>query len=417
MSRESEVICSAYGVASSFFETQGLFLDLGGGSIQLSQITCKDGELRLSETPALLPYGAATLTKRLERMSAAALSAEIKVRLKTAVSEIGIEDQLKQAAKAAGGFKMYVSGGGFRGLGHFFLSQNCEQYPLPIITGFSCTGSDIRAVVQDLQGPVKQKIFRVSDRRAQQLPAVLLLVNAALDVFPEIRKVMFSQSSIREGLLFKDLPKDIRVQDPLLIATHQFEPACAAQYLDILRKAVPSCAPPVIRNRLLPALVNTAFVHSSYPRELQAVSALHIASTGVLAYATGVSHEVRALLGLALCQRWGGELFDKKERDAIVDVVSPRVLAWWALYCGHLMYVIGGVYPGGIVREDNLSISASEEPPGSVRLKLAVSANHPQTAALQVKARINNLEKKLRKLTKEFGPLDSCKVHAEVIWV
>lgn len=427
LSKAEEARSGAYGVASSFFEIQGLFMDLGGGSTQLSWISCKDGEFKMSNTPVSLPYGSAALTKRLQRSSRSELFEEIKVRLAAAVETIEIPDELQEAADSSGGFKLYVSGGGFRGLGHLLLAarnDDNEPYPLPIINGFSCNYQAITKLVEE-EGEVvdksaKKKIFRVSERRSQQLPAVTLLVSAALQAFPPIRKVLFSQGGVREGVLFHDLPKEIRVQDPLYIATAPYAPTCAAQYVEILRNALPSYTPSVIFRRIVPCAVNVAFVHSSYPRELQPISALNIASTGIVAGTDGLSHEVRALIGLALCQRWGGELPAKSPRDNLISIVSPRKLAWWALYVGHLMHVVGGVFPGGTVRGNNLKIQIKEEKENSFRLRITASATEPQTGAPMVKARVNNLEKKLKKLTKEFREFgNSCayKVHVDVEWI
>ena len=433
LTKSEEARSGAYGVASSFFEVQGLFMDLGGGSTQLSWITCKDGEFKMSDSPVSLPYGAATLTRRLQKSgSRAELAEEIKVRLASAIETINIPEELKADAETSGGFKLYVSGGGFRGLGHLLLARDVngkDKYPLQIINGFSCNSTDIKDLFEE-QAKVaaeqtetgkKQKIFRVSERRATQLPAVTLLVSSALEVFPNIRKLLFSQGGVREGVLFHDLPKEIRVQDPLYIATKPYSPYYADKYISLLRQAVPDIAPSVILRRIIPAVVNVAFVHSSYPRELQPISALNIATIGPVSGADGLSHEVRALIGLALCQRWGGELpEDGKSRSTLISVVSPRKLAWWALYVGHLLHVIGGVFPGGAAKDDQkllkLEIVKIGKNNNSFRLGIKANLSDPRISSPMVKARINNLEKKLKKLSKEFGS-ESYKVHVDIEWV
>lgn len=433
LTKSEEARSGAYGVASSFFEVQGLFMDLGGGSTQLSWITCKDGEFKMSDSPVSLPYGAATLTRRLQKSgSRAELAEEIKVRLASAIETINIPEELKADAETSGGFKLYVSGGGFRGLGHLLLARDVngkDKYPLQIINGFSCNSTDIKDLFEE-QAKVaaeqtetgkKQKIFRVSERRATQLPAVTLLVSSALEVFPNIRKLLFSQGGVREGVLFHDLPKEIRVQDPLYIATKPYSPYYADKYISLLRQAVPDIAPSVILRRVIPAVVNVAFVHSSYPRELQPISALNIATIGPVSGADGLSHEVRALIGLALCQRWGGELpEDGKSRSTLISVVSPRKLAWWALYVGHLLHVIGGVFPGGAAKDDQkllkLEIVKIGKNNNSFRLGIKANLSDPRISSPMVKARINNLEKKLKKLSKEFGS-ESYKVHVDIEWV
>lgn len=187
----------------------------------------------------------------------------------------------------------------------------------------------------------------------------MLLVRAILDTLMPIRKVLFSQGGVREGVIFHSLPAEIRMQDPLMVATQAFRPKSYDSYYELLARSLPSYfdpkniskVPDVIRTRLLWPVVNSAFVHSSYPKELQAFVAMKIALTGIISDAHGLSHEVRALLGLALSQRWGGETPDKSLRHQLLSLLSNRQLGWWALYVGHVMHVIGGVYPGGTVRD------------------------------------------------------------------
>ena len=162
------------------------------------------------------------------------------MRLASAIETINIPEELKADAETSGGFKLYVSGGGFRGLGHLLLARDVngkDKYPLQIINGFSCNSTDIKDLFEEQAKVVRadrnwsqQKIFRVSEQ-ATQLPAVTLLVSSALEVFPNIRKLLFSQGGVREGVLFHDLPKEIRVQDPLYIATKPYSPYYADKYI------------------------------------------------------------------------------------------------------------------------------------------------------------------------------------------
>ncbi|ANB14972.1 Rtg2p [Sugiyamaella lignohabitans] len=426
LSKQEEGRTGAYGVASSFFEIHGLFMDIGGGSVQLSWISCKEGKFLMSDTPVSLPYGAAALTRRLQREPRESVRQEIAKNIASAVEHIAIPSHLTEAAKKTGGFKLYVCGGGFRGLGHLLLStHHVQPYPLPIINGFSCTGIDIAKLVSldsndttvATTSSGANKVFRVSERRANQLPAVALLVSQALEVLPAIRKVLFSQGGVREGALFHDLPSSIRSQDPLLVATSPYAPGLCHRYVEILQGGFTSTTPYVIRNRIAKALVNVSFIHSSYPKELQPNAGLNICITGVVSGTHGLSHEVRALLGLALCQRWGGELPDRRLKDALLSILSARKLAWWAIYTGHLMHVIGGVYPGGNVRDRIMSLRTENVTDKGFTLILNVVADDVRANAIMVRGRINGLEKKLKKLSKDLGSANSHKVNVIVNWV
>lgn len=427
LSKGEEGRTGAYGVASSFYEVQGLFMDLGGASTQISWMECKDGVFRMSDAPVNLPYGSAALTRRLHREPREDLEAEMSQRLAAAIEVIRIPESMQKAAEERGGYKIYVSGGGFRGLGHLVLSHRKDfVYPLPIINGFSTSSSSIIQLIDsnlldESSIKLSKKLFRISERRASQLPAVAMLVKCVLQVFPPIRKVMFSQGGVREGALFHDLPASIRSQDPLFISTIPYAPGLASRYVDVLISTLPLNAPKVIRDRIVPALVNVAFVHSSYPKELQPSAGLAIASTGLISGCHGLSHEVRALLGLALCQRWGGELTDKTLRDSLISILTPASLGWWAIYCGNLMHVIGGVYPGGNVGGGLITfkvdpVDSSDNHQVRFNLLVQVNKSSPRTTAVSVRSRIKNLERKLKRLTKDFGS-SGIKVDVLVEWI
>lgn len=425
LSKEDEARTGVYGVTSSFHQVEGLFLDLGGGSMQLSWISCVGGKFRMSNSPVSLPYGAAALTRRLGKESRESVKAEMVERLSKALSVIEVPEEMSKSAHERGGFKIYVSGGGFRGLGHLLLANKehgGEVYPLQIINGFSSSGSALRELIESefltsaKREKAAKKVFRISERRAAQLPAVALLVSAVLETFPTVRKVLFSQGGVREGVLFHRLPEQVRAMDPLQVATHPYAPVLAHKYAQALLTTVPDIAPHVIRTRIVQALTNVAFVHSSYPKELQPSAGLAIASTGIISGAHGLSHEVRALLGLALCHRWGGELPDTGSKEAMIGVLSTRRLAWWACYCGQLMHVVGGIYPGGTVRGNPVEFSVQNVTNDSFDLVISANKSNVQANAPAVRARINNLEKKLKKLNKEFDG-QGLKVKVDVRWV
>ena len=58
------------------------------------------------------------------------------------------------------------------------------------------------------------KIFRVSDRRRAQVPAVAFLVSVIADSITDgIREAHFCQGGVREGVLFQELAQEV---DPLV---------------------------------------------------------------------------------------------------------------------------------------------------------------------------------------------------------
>lgn len=377
LSREEEEKIDVYGVVSSFYFVNGLYLDLGGGTVNLSWLQTVDGEIKRSSTSVALPYWASALTRRSNTEDRRALFLEIKEAFRKAVDEIQIPNDMIQEAKRTGGFTLMARGGGLRGMGHLLISQNPDYPVQTIINGYSCSYDEFDALTDYLflkkRLPSNNKIFKVSEKRRSQLPAVALLMSAVFDVLPRITTIYFSEGGVREGTLYSILPREIRAQDPLLISTRPYAPLLADKYLQLLQTALPEHQiPEIVYQRVAPALCNLAFIHASYPKELQPTAALHVATRGIIAGCHGLSHRIRALIGIALCNRWGGNIPEPEEKymKALEDVVlndhnkiEARRAVWWTKYVGTIMYVICGVHPGGNIRDNVFNFAVLKKRP------------------------------------------------------
>lgn len=445
LKREDEGRIGAYGVISSFNMVSGLYMDLGGGSTQISWIKCINGEISQSPRPVSLPYGAGALSRRMKLEDKRALFLEIKKAYKSAIETIEIPEEMLEEAKRKGGFDLYTCGGGLRGMGHLLLSHSKDYTIQTIINGFSCSYEEFSAMCDYLflkskkPGSKDRKIFKVSERRASQLPAVGLLMSAAFDSLPPVKTVHFSEGGVREGTLYSILPREIRAQDPLIISTRPYAPLLAEKYLQLLKAAIPeSEVPDITFRRIAPALCNLAFVHASYPKELQPTAALHVATTGIISGCHGLSHRARALVGIALCNRWGGDIPEVEETymrslEEIVlrdgDKLERKRIIWWTKYIGTIMYVICGVHPGGNIRDGVFNFCILEKDEASNQIAnltideaLSVQPNEVNQAganrgkrefevvvkiskddlktSASVRSRIITLQKKIRKLSR-----------------
>ncbi|EEP76211.1 conserved hypothetical protein [Uncinocarpus reesii 1704] len=136
LSKEAEGELGAWGVASSLASVEGLVMDLGGGSAQLTWMIAKDGKVRTSDKGSIsFPYGAAAITKRLEESKLAKnlateeISKEMIAKFKAAFGELDIPEELLERARQRDGLDLFLSGGGFRGWGYLLLSRS---KPFPI---------------------------------------------------------------------------------------------------------------------------------------------------------------------------------------------------------------------------------------------------------------------------------------------
>ncbi|PKY03109.1 MFS general substrate transporter [Aspergillus campestris IBT 28561] len=333
---------------------------------------------------------------------------EMRCAFREAYVQLGLsESSVMEIARSRGSFDLYLCGGGFRGWGYVLMKQAAvDPYPIPIINGFRVqrgafhdtisvldevgyeNEEDDEASTSPLPNKTKPskdkkkkkqdkenqkdtpKIFGVSKRRASQIPAVALLVNAIMDALPSITHIQFSQGGVREGFLFDKIPADVRAQSPLLAATAAHAPPDAEAISSLLRSALPTTASPTDEHAvpasilgLLPrAVANMMFAHAAVPRESRSAAAVRCTTSGVLASAGCLSHEERALLALVLCERWAGDLAaaDEAFRGLSGRCVS-REEAWWARYLGRVAAIVGDVYPAGRVNGERVRIDTEWE--------------------------------------------------------
>lgn len=402
LSKEEEGRIGAMGIASSFDSVQGLVMDLGGGSVQLTWIVSKNGEVTTSKLGAIsLPYGAAALTRLLsetEKQGSKAISdlqQKISKEFQQAVQQLDIPDVLVNFANIAGGLPLYLSGGGFRGWGFILMSLHRTQpYPIPIINGFEIPGDSFFPAAE-IQASIDNSTFRISSRRASQVPAVSFLVNALLGALPTVSKIHFAQGGLREGVLFSNLPAYIRGQHPLVAATNLFAPRGVEGLVSILLEALPPFRTPsspfpssdflqAESNVFLLSVINLLNYHAALPKDIRAAAALRSTTTGILARTHGLSHQMRALLGIALCERWEAELAptDMPFLLKLQDLVHPETV-WWAKYVGRVARGIGECYPAGFSGDSakRLNFEAgwsipTQGTPG-VTLKVSIAGDEP----------------------------------------
>lgn len=393
LEKEVEGRVGAYGVASSYADVSGLVMDLGGGSTQLTWIMTANGEVRMYEKGSVsLPYGAAALTKRLEAAGVKgsktyqSFETEVMGDLENAVRQI---ETPKELFREGQGLHLYLSGGGFRGWGFVLMSQHSiRPYPIPIINGFKVkedSFQDTQAVRAAVFSEDTPDIFRVSQRRASQVPAVAFLVDCLSKALPSIQDVHFCQGGVREGIHFAEMAPMQRKQDPVVTATKAYARESVSEIVDLLVAAVQSHGtsiptPLVFNTALLTAFAQALYAHAAFPKDVCAGSALRSTSTGFFAATHGVSHEQRAILAILLCERYGGfRSISPTEQDFYQRLLQllPGDLSWWCMYLGRVAAVVATVYPAGVVREQRLEIRTAWSATKKGKDKMCISFKFP----------------------------------------
>lgn len=382
LAKEEEGRVGAMGVASSLPTVSGLVMDLGGGSTQLSWLikTSSHEDVHMPEAGAVsMPYGAAAMTRRLVEAERNGTTAQLRDEIKAAVvdayASLKVPPELTDAARKQGGFTLYLSGGGFRGWGYVLMSQHrVNPYPIPVINGFKVSRQEFlstdqvkAAAANSLEhGELQDELFRVSERRAGQVPAVAFLVNVLAEALPLVKEVRFCQGGVREGYLFSSLPPEVKAQYPLIVATESVaKPTPARPVVALLQSAIPETTKGAVDDPLkifipdlLEAFANLIYYHSSHSKDLQATAALRSTTSGLLAGVHGVLHESRTLIALLLCARWGGAVppSDEQFKRSLEQLVENPWTLWWINYIGAVAGLIASVYPAGIVRDERLTL-------------------------------------------------------------
>ncbi|KAK7183427.1 hypothetical protein DPSP01_010535 [Paraphaeosphaeria sporulosa] len=194
----------------------------------------------------------------------------MEIRFRNAYIGPEVPNDMVKKAKHDGDFRIYFSGGGFRGWGYLRMYQNQTEkhhYPISIIDGFTVTNSEFSDTERLKKvAHTAQKIFRISDRRR----------------------------GVREGVLFQALPLSIHKQNLLTMGTTLYAKASAPKIVEPLLNAIPEYSGAysdlfsnLLSVDIVEALLNTLYVHSTMSKGSSCTSALYSTSTGLLSSTHG----------------------------------------------------------------------------------------------------------------------------------
>lgn len=414
---EREYDLSLWGLCSSFHWARGLYLKLSAKEIHLGWVKCH-GDM-LTGKRISIPFGGLVLARKMQKEPTQQLALDLRAALSRALNDLDLPETIRQDAKSPRGTKLLISGGGFGAVARYVREKSSRQpMALSVLNGYGFLPSEVLKLDQEhLQAHLASQEAK-SKRKGAFFSAALLVLQCALEELPAVKRVLYAQSSMRESYLFSKLPPEVRIQDPLIVCTKPYALPGASKLAEVLLSCLPLDAPPVIRERLVPALAYASWIHSSYPRQMQPVLGIEVAMNGVLSGAHGLTHEVRTLLGLALARRWGFVYPHSKQLDstylASLNVFTNKEYAWWALYVGHIMHVLGGVFPGAHVRDDVISFIVK----GNAEFfKLVVRANGQSIFAnnVVVVQRLSKLPLQAGNARERLGDF-ARNMHIEVEW-
>ena len=315
LSGPREAHLAALGVVSSVHKPDGIVGDLGGGSLELTDV--RGHRVHRGVT---LPLGSL------------ALQDASKTSLKRA--ERIVKDELSGAMplKAGRGRTFYAVGGTWRALARIHIIQS--GYPLRVMHGYSIPAADALDFVRRLRrlaaSHTLADIEAVADARQPLLTYAALVLEYVIRI-AKPKTVMFSTYGVREGLLYSMLPAAERSMDGLICAARMLNGLMSrsARHADELiewtdrfvRIAKLPETPDDRRLRHVACLLSDIGwrVHPDYRGE-QTLNLVCHANFGA------ITHEGRAFVALSVFYRYAGLREENESPPPIRQLVSPAMI-------------------------------------------------------------------------------------------
>ncbi len=368
---QEEAELSGLGVISAIPRAHGIVADLGGGSLELIGVARGAAGAGTS-----LPLGSL-------RVGSAPKQSDIVRSLKAGLKQ----NRLQDAARGQG---LYLVGGSFRALA--MLDMKTAGHPLPIVHHHKITQgrlADLRAILETLGTDELRMLTGISVSRLPTLPAAATILEAMIETLGP-RRVVVSAFGLREGLLYRDLAKDVQDEDPLLAAAVEVgeqlgrfgdHGAAIDTWMDPL---FPDESADMQRLRLAACLLGDIAwnAHPDFRAERAVDMAIHGNWVGIDAHG-------RAVLGRALCAAFGGDGgFDPRLAALLKPGETERVVAW-----GRALRLAQRLSGGTevLLRKTSIALEAG-------RVILTIPARHRELY-------VDAVERRLQQLARAFGRL------------
>ena len=341
---EKEALYGVYGVLCFLESYDGFVLDIGGGSCQLSYVQYANSRLYFEPFCVSLPFGAATLSRRLDAESQTVLYNDMIHQLKEAASDFPEFSSL-------GSKPLICCGGGSRGIGYVLMSKDpIQPYPFADIDGYVKGFDDVINIANDimsLSDCQKQphdflKMANISKHRAKQAPAVALLFKSLKEIGLPVSSVTFSKGGVPYGILFENIPESSMELTPLDSFFNSAQLPTNATIEELMSQATPSFIPasfaPIIK-----ILSRSLYLFQGESKMLAPIMGLAATITGIFADITGLTHREKAIISIALCERFG-RVKNNLQLKVMETIAGPEG-SLYGLYFGKIMALLGWFYP------------------------------------------------------------------------
>ena len=335
LSGREEARLGAVGILGGLPHADGLFGDMGGGSLDLANLSA--GHYQDSRT---LPLGHLRITEDSDGDVRKA-----RLLIDERLSSISWLDQVR-------GKSFYAVGGIWRAIARIHIQQT--KYPLHLIDNYSMDVSaarDLTEVISRQSSVSLRRNYRAARRRSETLPMAALVLDRLLK-HASPHKLIFSGYGLREGLFFDLLPPKMRDEDPLISACAGF--AKRSGRFSLHGREIADWVQPVLTglsSKMSRMLDAAALLSDIGWTEHPDYRALHSFIRILRLPIAGITHHERVLLALAIFVRYEGRrnqyevqqvhsLLSEQERQSAATIgVSLR-----------LAHVLSGGVPGLLSR-------------------------------------------------------------------
>lgn len=307
LSGDEEARLSAQGVLSAFPGADGVMGDLGGGSLEMVDISA--GELSHHATMPLGPLRLGALSNRNR--------ADLEARIDGHLGKLDWLDRLYERP-------IYAVGGAWRSLARAHMADN--KYPLEVIHGYEIDGEQALDYLDQVSGARKnqlQAIPGVATRRSASVSMAALILSRVMRL-GRASGLKFSAFGLREGCLYDQLPQNEKSLDPLLASCSIIAGKSGRFPLapELVERWIRGFLPELSARdaRLVSAVsILSDLAWAEHPRYRGEHAFLKVLRLPVV----GISHEDRVFVALAVLARYTGAT-KLQGAAAAAGLISPE---------------------------------------------------------------------------------------------
>ena len=331
---KEEARLSAQGVLLGWPGSYGLVCDIGGSSMELADLA--EGRVGRRVTSALGP-----LKLREIKGGRKAIKAYVRETMAQLHDEMG----------NVTGMRLFLVGGSWRAIARVDMER--RDYPLTVLHEYRMTSRQIsktaeyirKSDLQDLRGRCN-----ISDSRMSLVPLASIVLKELMRTFKP-KDVAISSYGIREGMLYEQMPRELRERDPLVEA---------CRFVEAKDARLPGFG------RILYEFVKPLFPRANWQRKriIKAACLLHDVSwrahpdyraevtfdNATRANLGGLKHYERVLLGLALMNRYTSKTANSRFDPlfAMLDEaqIKEAEILGKAMRLGAMLWVTAETEPG-----------------------------------------------------------------------